>query len=221
MSNHVILSTHGLRKSYGKRDNRFEALRGINISIKQGETVAIVGKSGSGKSTLMHLLALLDKPTKGTIELDSADTSKLRQGQLNRLRNKKFGFVFQSFFMNANDSVLNNVILPLKIAGLRSHRRRRQAMHALKTVGLESKAKNKANQNGGMDGPLGFSPLPCADMPGHHNIGAHGKADAQVYEAWQWAYRNKRRNFLGCWRRRGRLYDSLQRLYALRSPNRG
>ena len=149
MSNHVILSTHGLRKSYGKRDNRFEALRGINISIKQGETVAIGGKSGSGKSTLMHLLALLDKPTKGTIELDGADTNKLRQGQLNRLRNKKFGFVFQSFFMNANDSVLNNVILPLKIAGLRSHRRRRQAMHALKTVGLESKAKNKANDLSG------------------------------------------------------------------------
>ena len=149
MSDNVILSTHSLHKAYGKGDSRFEALRGINLEIKQGESVAIIGKSGSGKSTLMHLLALLDKPTKGSIELDGENTSKLRQKRLNQLRNKKFGFVFQSFFMNANDTVLNNVILPLKIAGVRPGERRRRAMHALKIVGLEDKAKNKANDLSG------------------------------------------------------------------------
>jgi ABC-type antimicrobial peptide transport system, ATPase component len=149
MSKRPLLSVRGLRKAYGKRDARFEALRGIDLDIYEGESVAIIGKSGSGKSTLMHLLALLDKPTEGTIKLNGKDTSKLRQGKLNELRNKEFGFVFQSFFMNSNDTVLNNVILPLKIAGVGYRERRRRAMEALKVVELDDKAKNKANDLSG------------------------------------------------------------------------
>ena len=149
MSNDILLSTHGLHKTYGKRDAKFEALRGINLEIHRGESVAIIGKSGSGKSTLMHLLALLDRPTKGEIRLDGQPTSKLKQRRLNHLRNKEFGFVFQSFFMNANDSVLNNVILPLKIAGVGRRERKSRAMEALRIVGLESKAKNNANNLSG------------------------------------------------------------------------
>ena len=149
MSNDILLSTHGLHKTYGKRDAKFEALRGINLEIHRGESVAIIGKSGSGKSTLMHLLALLDRPTKGEIRLDGQPTSKLKQRRLNHLRNKEFGFVFQSFFMNANDSVLNNVILPLKITGVGRRERKSRAMEALRIVGLESKAKNKANDLSG------------------------------------------------------------------------
>ena len=144
-----LLTVRGLHKTYGKRDSKFEALRGINLHIDRGESVAIIGKSGSGKSTLMHLLALLDRPTKGEITLDGTRTSKLKQRQLNTLRNKEFGFVFQQFFMNANDTVLNNVMLPLKIAGVGSKERKRRAMHALTIVGLESKAKNKANNLSG------------------------------------------------------------------------
>ncbi len=144
-----LLTVRGLHKVYGKRDSKFEALRGINLKINRGESVAIVGKSGSGKSTLMHLLALLDRPTKGEILLDGTNTSKLKQRQLNKLRNKEFGFVFQQFFMNANDTVLNNVILPLKIAGVSAKERKRRAMHALTIVGLESKAKNKASDLSG------------------------------------------------------------------------
>ena len=145
----VLLSTRGLEKVYGKRDSKFEALKGIDLDIQSGESVAIIGKSGSGKSTLMHLLALLDKPSEGHITLNGKNTSKLKQRRLNRLRNKEFGFVFQSFFMNANDNVLNNVILPLKIAGVRRSERRRRAMEALKTVELDDKAKNKAKDLSG------------------------------------------------------------------------
>ena len=144
-----LLTVRGLHKTYGKSDSKFEALRGINLSIDRGESVAIIGKSGSGKSTLMHLLALLDRPTKGEITLNGTKTSKLKQRQLNTLRNKEFGFVFQQFFMNANDTVLNNVMLPLKIAGVGSRERKKRAMHALTVVGLESKAKNKANNLSG------------------------------------------------------------------------
>ena len=144
-----LLTVRGLHKVYGKKDSKFEALRGINLTIDRGESVAIIGKSGSGKSTLMHLLALLDRPTKGEITLDGTHTSKLKQRDLNRLRNKEFGFVFQQFFMNANDTVLNNVMLPLKIAGVGAKERKRRAMHALTIVGLDTKAKNKATDLSG------------------------------------------------------------------------
>lgn len=149
MSENTLISVRHLHKVYGKRDNKFEALRGINLDINQGESVAIIGKSGSGKSTLMHLLALLDRPTKGEITLEGQPTAKLKQRRLNQLRNKEFGFVFQQFFMNANDTVLNNVMLPLKIAGVGAKERKRRAMHALTIVGLETKAKNKANNLSG------------------------------------------------------------------------
>lgn len=149
MTNDTLISVRHLHKVYGKRDNKFEALRGINLEINEGESVAIIGKSGSGKSTLMHLLALLDRPTKGEITLHGKPTAKLKQRKLNVLRNKEFGFVFQQFFMNANDTVLNNVMLPLKIAGVGAKERKRRAMHALTIVGLESKAKNKANDLSG------------------------------------------------------------------------
>lgn len=145
----VLLSTRDLKKVYGKRNAKFEALKGIYLDIKAGEAVAIIGKSGSGKSTLMHLLALLDTPSEGTIKLNGKITSKLKKRKLNHLRNKEFGFVFQSFFMNSNDTVLNNVILPLKIAGVGRRERRRRALEALKTVELEDKAKNKANDLSG------------------------------------------------------------------------
>ncbi len=144
-----LLQTKDLKKVYGKRDTVFEALKNVNIDIESGESVAIIGKSGSGKSTLMHLLALLDQPSKGDIYLNGQNTSKLKNRKLNRLRNKEFGFVFQSFFMNANDTVLNNVILPLKIAGIGRRERKRRAMEALKVVELDDKFKNKAKDLSG------------------------------------------------------------------------
>lgn len=149
MAKELLLETEDLCKVYGKKTTRFEALSDINFNIEAGESVAIIGKSGSGKSTLMHLLALLDQPTSGSIKLHGLNTSKLKPRRLNYLRNREFGFVFQSFFMNANDTVLNNVILPLKIAGLSYGERKRRAMEALRIVELEDKAKNKANDLSG------------------------------------------------------------------------
>ena len=90
------MKVKNLVKIYGKRSTAFTALKDINLTINAGESVAIVGKSGSGKSTLMHLLALLDKPTKGTVKIDGIESTKLRARKLNQLRNRSFGFVFNS-----------------------------------------------------------------------------------------------------------------------------
>ena len=126
VSTEPLLSVRDLTKTYGKGASRFDALRGVSFDIHPGESIAIVGKSGSGKSTIMHLLALMDEPTSGTIALGHADTRTLRRRSLNAARNKTFGFVFQQFFLTPNASVLDNVTLPLKIAGVgRAERRRR------------------------------------------------------------------------------------------------
>ncbi|MDR2336768.1 MAG: ABC transporter ATP-binding protein [Candidatus Nomurabacteria bacterium] len=145
-----IISIKNLTKTYGKKSNAFTALKNVSLDIKAGESVAIIGKSGSGKSTLMHILALLDKPSSGSVEIDGVKSSKLSNHDLNKLRNHRFGFVFQQFFMNANDTVLNNVILPLKIGGVAIRERKKRAMEALRAVDLADKAKSKAiNLSGG------------------------------------------------------------------------
>lgn len=144
-----ILEVRDIVKTYGKGKNEFKALNGASLNIKKGETVAIIGKSGSGKSTLMHLMALLDKPTEGEIILEGRDASQLGNHELNSMRNKMYGFVFQQFFLNSSASVLENVILPLKIAGVGVKQRNRRGMEVLKQVDLEDKAKNKANDLSG------------------------------------------------------------------------
>lgn len=144
-----MLEVVNLVKTYGKGDNAFSALNGTSLQVKKGEAVAIVGKSGSGKSTLMHLMALLDKPTSGQIIVDGKVASKLNHRELNTMRNKLYGFVFQQFFLNANATVLENVILPLKIAGVGVKARNKRGLEVLKQVELDDKAKNKANDLSG------------------------------------------------------------------------
>ncbi|MCK8467076.1 ATP-binding cassette domain-containing protein [Microbacterium sp. KSW4-16] len=111
--------------------------------------MAIVGKSGSGKSTLMHLLALLDAPDEGAVIVEGRDASGLRPREVNELRNRQFGFVFQQFFLTANTSVLDNVTLPLKIAGVSGRERRARGLAALQKFGLKDKAKNRASDLSG------------------------------------------------------------------------
>lgn len=145
-----ILAARDLIKTYGRGPDRFDALKGVSLEIQRGESVAIVGKSGSGKSTLMHLLALLDTPGAGTVHVDGTEAQRLNGRKLNALRNSLFGFVFQQFFLNSASSVLENVALPLKIAGVGARERRRRALAVLEQLQLADKAKNKAsNLSGG------------------------------------------------------------------------
>jgi putative ABC transport system ATP-binding protein len=146
----AAIATKSLDKVYGKKDDRLVALDNINLSIKAGESIAIVGKSGSGKSTLMHILALLDEPTKGVVTVNGVDVSSLSEKQVDLLRNKSFGFVFQQFFLNGNETVLDNVILPLKIAKVGRRERHKRGLEVLKAVDLAEKANAKAlNLSGG------------------------------------------------------------------------
>ena len=145
----TIIEAKGLTKSYGTKAETFMALNGIDVSIRKGESVAIIGKSGSGKSTLMHILALLDKPNSGEISLNEKDVKNIKNKELDKIRNNYFGFVFQQFFMNPKDTVLNNVMLPLKVAGIPGEKRKQMAMEALKAVELDDKAKNKATDLSG------------------------------------------------------------------------
>lgn len=144
-----IIDAKGIVKTYGKGEAAFTALKGVDISINQGDVVAVIGKSGSGKSTLMHLLALLDTPTTGSIKIDGHDATELSRKQVDRLRNDEFGFVFQQFFLNGDETVLSNVMLPLKIAGLSAKTRKSRALETLKAVELEDKANSKARDLSG------------------------------------------------------------------------
>ena len=138
-----------IKKSYGNGESKFYALKGVSLDIYEGESVAIVGKSGSGKSTLMHLLALLDRPDEGTLNIAGLDAKDFKGKNLNKLRNETFGFVFQQFFITPNATVLDNVILPLKIAGMSSALRKKKGMEALEQLELDDKAGNKANNLSG------------------------------------------------------------------------
>lgn len=144
-----VIEARNIKKSYGRNESKFDALKGVNLKIEAGESVAIIGKSGSGKSTFMHILALLDKPTSGEILLNDQNVTSISKKELDKTRNKQFGFVFQQFFMNPKDTVLNNVMLPLKIGGISNSKRKEMALEALKAVELEDKVNNKANNLSG------------------------------------------------------------------------
>ncbi|NQX29600.1 ABC transporter ATP-binding protein [Microbacteriaceae bacterium VKM Ac-2854] len=144
-----VLEAVMIRKNYGRGDARFRALKGVTLAVRRGETLAIVGKSGSGKSTLMHILALLDEPSRGELFVGGQDARELSGAELAHVRNRTFGFVFQQFFLTPNASVLENVTLPLAIAGVGARERKRRGMAALEQLGLESKAKNRATELSG------------------------------------------------------------------------
>lgn len=145
----ALIEVRKLTKTYGKKTSAYTALRDVKLDIEQGESLAIIGKSGSGKSTLMHLMALLDSPTEGTIKFAGKNTADLKTWEVDELRNEKFGFVFQQFYLNPRETVLNNVILPLEIGGVGRSERKQRAMDALAAVDLVEKARSKANDLSG------------------------------------------------------------------------
>lgn len=149
--NNPIIEVKNISRVYGEKDDICKALDGVSFTINKGESVAIIGKSGSGKSTLMHILACLDKPTSGELYINGAEVSKMSEKQQEKLRGECFGFVFQQFFLNPNDTVLENVILPLKIIGLDSKKTREEkALAMLEEVDILNKKNNKSkNLSGG------------------------------------------------------------------------
>lgn len=144
-----MLEARDIIKTYGENEDCFQALRGVSLKIEKGECVAIIGKSGSGKSTLMHLLACLDQPSLGNLSFDGMDYSLLSDKEKDLLRNEKFGFVFQQFFLNGQETVFENVVLPLRIRGALQYRFTKDAMEALEAVGLKDKEEKKAKDLSG------------------------------------------------------------------------
>ena len=144
-----MLKANNLFKTYTSDEADYEVLKNINLEIKEGECIAIIGKSGSGKSTLMHLLACLDVPTAGNIQFEGTEFSLLSEREKDSLRNEKFGFVFQQFFLNGRESVFENVVLPMRIRGASQYRMTKNAMDALEAVGLKDKEVKRAKDLSG------------------------------------------------------------------------
>lgn len=137
-------------KTYGKKQNAFTALDNVSFTIPDGASVAILGKSGSGKSTLMHAMSGLDRPEAGEVIIDGEDILKLKSKQVDKFRAHKIGFIFQSFFVQANETVSDNVSLPLEIADVPRKARKGKIATALESVELTDKTTNKArNLSGG------------------------------------------------------------------------
>ena len=144
-----MIELKNVTKIYGKKKNQFIALKNVSLTIPTGASVAILGKSGSGKSTLMHAISGLDKPQKGQVIIDGQDILQLKPKYVDEFRAKKIGFIFQSFFVQGNESVIDNVSLPLEIARVLRKKRAHKINAALKAVDLYDKRKNRAKDLSG------------------------------------------------------------------------
>ncbi|MEJ5311331.1 MAG: ABC transporter ATP-binding protein [Anaerolineae bacterium] len=148
----TLIQIQGLTKTYGKGTVAVQALRGVDAQVQQGEFVAVMGPSGSGKSTLMNILGCLDRPTEGSYILDGEDVSRLSKNELARVRNRKIGFIFQSYNLLPRLDALKNVMLPLLYNldnGKSEAEHRQQAIAALEVVGLGDRIHHKPNELSG------------------------------------------------------------------------
>ncbi|MGC8993535.1 MAG: ABC transporter ATP-binding protein [Candidatus Aenigmatarchaeota archaeon] len=145
----TLIELKNVSKVYKMEEVEVPALKGINMKIKRGEFVSVIGPSGSGKSTLLHIIGCLDRPTKGEVILDGIDVSKLSDNELSRIRAKKIGFVFQFFNLYPTLTALENVELPMMIVEKDKSERKKRARELLKIVGLEKRAEHLPSQLSG------------------------------------------------------------------------
>ena len=144
-----MISVEGIGKVYGKKENRFTALKDVSFEIPTGSTVAIVGKSGSGKSTLMHIMSGLDHPTSGTVTINKRNLHAMKPKEMDAFRAQEMSFIFQAFFVEANQTAYQNVMLPLEIAEVKRRDRRAMVKRALAAVELEDKIDTLAGKLSG------------------------------------------------------------------------
>jgi putative ABC transport system ATP-binding protein len=148
----TVIEVKDLTKVYKMGEHEVRALRGVSLTIEEGEFVAVTGPSGSGKSTFMHIAGCLDRPTAGNYHLDGRDVSRLAKDELARVRNQKIGFVFQGFNLLTRTTALDNVELPLlyrSVNAFKSSERHRRAMEALSLVNLQERYHHMPNQLSG------------------------------------------------------------------------
>jgi len=145
----AVIELDHIHKTYTMGDVEVHALRGVSLTIRQGEFVAIMGASGSGKSTTMNIIGCLDRPTRGTYVLDGQDVSQLSKDERADIRSQKIGFVFQGFNLLSRTSALENVELPMLYAGIDSQERQKRSKEALAAVGLVGREQNHPNQLSG------------------------------------------------------------------------
>jgi putative ABC transport system ATP-binding protein len=148
-NNDLLIEARGLVKDYPMGDEVYHALRGVDLTVRRGEFIAIMGPSGSGKSTLLHLLGCLDTPTSGEYVLDGMPVHTLLPDQLAEVRNTKIGFIFQSFFLLPRANALENVELPLVYAKVPPSERHKKALEALQFLKLGTHARHMPNQLSG------------------------------------------------------------------------
>ena len=144
-----MIHIRNLTKTYGKHRNKFTAIKNISFEVPEGTSVAIMGKSGSGKSTLMHAISGLDRPQEGEVIIGDKNILKLRGHKLDRFRSQEMGFIFQSFFVEANESCYHNIALPLEIARVRPWKRRKLIHQALEKVDMIEKLHSRARDLSG------------------------------------------------------------------------
>jgi len=169
----ALVEMRGIERTYVMGDNLVHALRGVDLTIEPGSSIAIMGTSGSGKSTMMNLMGCLDQPTKGSYLLNGKDVARLSRTQLADVRGRMIGFVFQSFNVLSRTSALENVEMPLMYQGVPGRERHRRAMQALERVGLADRADHHSSQlSGGQQqrvaiarALVGEAPIIMADEP--------------------------------------------------------
>ena len=173
MTADLLVEMRGIERTYVMGDNLVHALRGVDLTIERGSSIAIMGTSGSGKSTLMNIMGCLDVPTKGSYRLSGKDVSRLSRAQLADVRGRTIGFVFQSFNLLSRTTALENVEMPLLYQGIAAGERHRRAKAALEKVGLRGREDHHPNQlSGGQQqrvaiarALVGDAPIIMADEP--------------------------------------------------------